>query len=228
MNTKKEGEKRTKTPWPTERVMEQIYTQNLWGGTTGEFYSGIGSHDPDIIQPYIEVVTSFLQAFKSPITVCDLGCGDFNIGKELVPYTKHYNAVDIAPSLIARNKELFQGENLEFHCLDIAKEELPFGDCALLRQVLQHLSNAEIQRILPKLTNFNYVVLTEHIPAGDFEPNTDIISGQGTRLKKQSGLDLLSPPFNLKVKDKKQLLSINVNNGKEIIVTTLYQWKTFP
>lgn len=225
MNTQKEGEKRTKTPWPTARVMEQIYTQNLWGGTTGEFYSGIGSHDPDIIKPYVEVVTSFLNSFRSPLTVCDFGCGDFNVGKELVPYTKHYSAVDIVPSLIARNKKLFKSENLEFLCLDIAKEELPKGDCVLLRQVLQHLSNAEIQKILPKLSNFKYVVLTEHLPTGNFEANTDIISSQGTRLKKQSGVDLLLPPFNLKVSAKKQLLSVRVNNGREVIVTTLYQWK---
>lgn len=225
MKTKGTEEKRTKTPWPTKRVMEQIYAQNLWGGTQGEFYSGIGSHHPVITKPYVDVVTTFLGSFNSPLTVCDFGCGDFNVGRELVPYTKHYNAVDIVPSLIARNKKLFKSENLEFFCLDIAEEELPLGDCALLRQVLQHLSNAEIQKILPKLSNFRYVVLTEHIPAGNFEANKDIISGQGTRLKKQSGIDLLLPPFNLKVKAEKQLLCISVNNGKEIIVTTQYQWK---
>ena len=100
-----------------------------------------------------------------------LGCGDFNVGKELVPYTKKYVAVDIVTDLIAHHKEKFKEENLEFRCLDIAVDDLPSGDCALLRQVLQHLSNTEVQKIVHKLPDFKYVIVTEHIPEGDFVPN---------------------------------------------------------
>ena len=156
------------------------------------------------------------------MVVCDLGCGDFNVGKELVAYTQHYIAVDIVPSLIERNTQVFKNEKLTFHCLDIATEELPKGNCAILRQVLQHLSNAEVQRILHKLTAYKYVIVTEHIPTGDFVPNTDIISGQGIRLKKKSGLDILAAPFYFNVQEEKQLLAIPLPNSKGIIVTTLY------
>ncbi|MFT7051796.1 MAG: hypothetical protein ACJAZK_002414, partial [Psychroserpens sp.] len=114
-------------------------------------------------------------------------------------------------------------KDLEFHCLDIAVDDLPSGDCALLRQVLQHLSNAEVKRIVHKLTDFKYVILTEHVPEGDFIPNKDIISGQGIRLKKQSGLSILTPPFNLKIKGEWQLLSVVLKDGKGLIVTTLYE-----
>ncbi len=222
MKKKKHVKKRIKKPWPTRNAMEQIYEKNLWGGDTSDFYSGIGSHDSDIVNPYITVVTLFLTSFKNPLTVCDLGCGDFNVGKELVRHTKKYVAVDIVADLIARNKERFTAENLEFHCLDIAIDDLPSGDCALIRQVLQHVSNAEVDRILNKLTTFKYVILTEHVPEGDFVPNKDIISGQGTRLKKQSGLDVLAPPFNFKIKEEKELLSIALGDNKGIILTTLY------
>ena len=92
----------------------------------------------------------------------------------------------------------------------------------LLRNVLQHLSNTEVQDIVNKLADFKYVVLTEHIPEGDFIPNKDIISGQGIRLKKQSGLDLLAPPFNLEVKEEEELLAVPYEDGKGIVVTTLY------
>ncbi|RKM91012.1 class I SAM-dependent methyltransferase [Aquimarina sp. BL5] len=214
---------RTKKPWPTKDAMEQIYEKNLWGSNSSLFYSGSGSHDPEIVKPYIDVLISFLGSFKGLLTVCDLGCGDFNIGKELVAHTKRYIAVDIVSELIKHNKEKFKEENLEFHCLDISADALPSGDCVLLRQVLQHLSNVEIHRILSKLTNFKYVILTEHIPEGYFEPNIDIISGQGIRLKKQSGLDVLAPPFNFKVKEEKQLSAIILNNHNGIIVTTLYR-----
>lgn len=221
---KKENEtKRIKKPWPTKDAMEQVYKMKLWGDNKSDFYSGVGSHHPDIINPYIDVLTSFLTSFKKPLTVCDLGCGDFNVGKELVKHTKKYVAVDIVTDLIARNKEKFKEENLEFHCLDIAVDDLPSGDCVLLRQVLQHLSNAEVQSIVSKLTGFKYVILTEHIPEGDFTPNKEIVSGQGIRLKKQSGLNILVPPFNFKVKEEKQLLSIALHGYKGVIVTTFYK-----
>ena len=218
----KEVSKKTKNSWPTKAAMEQVYELKLWGGNNSNFYSGSGSHEIEIVKPYITAVTSFLRSFKTPISVCDLGCGDFNVGKELVVYTKKYVAIDIVAPLIAFNKEKFKEPNLEFHCLDIAVADLPLGDCAIVRQVLQHLSNTEVQAIVNKLVNFKYLILTEHLPKGDFIPNKDIISGQGIRLKKKSGINLLVPPFNLKVKEEKQLIAYNLEPDKGVLVTTLY------
>ena len=212
-----------KKPWPTKDAMEQIYEMKLWGDNQSPFYSGVGSHNPEIVNPYIDIVTSFLTSFKNPLVVCDLGCGDFNVGTKLVKHTKKYVAVDIVPNLIVYNKENFKAEHLEFKCLDIAVDDLPSGDCAILRQVLQHLSNTEIQSILHKLTRYKYVILTEHLPNRDFIPNKDIISGQGIRLKKLSGLNILTSPFNFQVKEEKQLLSIVLDDCKSAIVTTLYK-----
>lgn len=215
--------KRSKKPWPTKKAMEQVYAMKLWGDNNSNFYSGEGSHHPDIVTPYIETVRAFLTSFENPLVVCDLGCGDFNIGKELLRHTKKYIAIDIVTDLIKHNKETFKANNLEFHCLDIAVDQLPAADCAVLRQVLQHLSNAEIQNILDKLVAFKYVIVTEHIPEGDFIPNKEIISGQGIRLKKQSGVQLTAPPFHLKVKEERQLIALSLPSFKGMIVTTLYR-----
>lgn len=219
----KKENKKIKKPWPTKAAMTQVYEKKLWGNNNTDFYSGEGSHHPDLVNPYIDVVTSFLNSFEEPITVCDLGCGDFNIGKELFKQTEKYIGVDIVEALIQRNKSLFKAENLEFYCLDVAVDKLPLADCVLLRQVLQHLSNSEVQQILSKLGAYKYVVLTEHLPEGEFIPNKDIISGQGIRLKKQSGINLLLPPFNMKVIDEKQLLAIQLKDRPGVIVTTLYK-----
>ncbi len=220
MNSKN---KKNKTSWPTKATMTQVYDLKLWGDNNSNFYSGEGSHKTEIVKPYITVLTSFLTSFKKPLVVCDLGCGDFNIGKQLVKHAKEYVAVDIVPKLIAYNKEKFNEENLEFRCLDIAIDNFPSGDCAILRQVLQHISNVEVMQIVNKLAAFKYIILTEHIPEGDFTPNKDIISGQGIRLKKNSGINLLAPPFNFKIKEEKQLLSVSLGHHKGIIVTTLYE-----
>jgi SAM-dependent methyltransferase len=212
-----------KKPWPTKAAMEQVYSQKLWGGEEVDFFSGEGSHNPEIVEPYITAVSAFLSSFDQPLSVFDLGCGDFNVGKKLVKFTSKYQAVDIVPALIERNKEKFQSEHLSFHCLDIAMDDLPKADCALVRQVLQHLSNAEVKRVVCKLSDFKYVILTEHLPMDDFEPNKDIISGQGIRLKKQSGIDLLAPPFNLEVLEESALNSVRLPNGKGVIATKLYR-----
>lgn len=214
--------KESKKPWPTKDAMEQIYEMHLWGKNNSKFYSGIGSHDPKIVDPYIRIVSSFLNSFNPPIIVCDLGCGDFNVGSKLVKFSKKYIAVDIASNLINHNKEKFKNEKVEFQCLDIAKDDLPNGDCALVRQVLQHLSNAEVLNITNKLKIFKYVIITEHVPDQVFIPNKEIISGQGIRLKKQSGINLLAPPFNFKVKEKNELLAVRLNNTEGVIITSLY------
>lgn len=214
--------KRKKQAWPTKAAMAQVYKNNLWGGKEGSFFSGEGSHDAKLVDPYVQVVGDFLRSFDSPLRLVDLGCGDFNVGKAFVPYVQQYEAVDIVEELINYNSNHFQAANLKFYSLDIAKDVLPTGDCALVRQVLQHLSNAEVSQVVEKLSTFKYVILTEHLPLGEFVPNVDIISGQGIRLKKQSGLLLTEPPFNLNVKASKELLSIPVAKGKGIIKTVLY------
>nr|WP_245550353.1 class I SAM-dependent methyltransferase [Gracilimonas tropica] len=215
--------KNTKKPWPTKEAMAQIYEKNLWGGGDTDFYSGAGSHHPELVTPYVEKLRSFLRSFEEVPVVCDLGCGDFNIGRQLVEHTKKYKAVDIVPDLIERNKETFMHPKLEFQYLDLAQDEFPSGDCAILRNVLQHLSNAEIRQIVPKLYNFDYVVVTEHLPEGAFTPNKDIISGQGIRLKKGSGVDLLAPPFNFEVGEQEEWLSLPDPDWGGVLVTSLYK-----
>lgn len=215
--------KKKKNPWPTKSVMQQIYEQHLWGGEGFDFYSGYGSHKPEIVKPYLDAVILFLNSQNELLNICDLGCGDFNVGKHLVEHTKNYIAVDIVEELIERNKILFKADNLEFRCLDICKDELPKFDCVILRQVLQHLSNSEIKNIVDKLSSYKYIILTEHLPIGKFTPNKDKIASQGIRLKQNSGVDLLAEPFSLKVKEVKILNEAILESDKGKIATMLYK-----
>ena len=86
----------------------------------------------------------------------------------MLPFSKEYFAVDIVPELIEHLKKQYLQKELSFFCLDIAKDELPKADCVIIRQVLQHLSNKEIKEIVPKLYDYKYVILTEHLPIGKF------------------------------------------------------------
>ncbi|KOY50856.1 class I SAM-dependent methyltransferase [Polaribacter dokdonensis] len=218
-NLKKDKKKK---PWPTKKVMEQIYDQNLWGGNKDEIYSGSGSHNPKIVQPYLEVVINFLKSFQEPIIVLDLGCGDFNVGRQLLAFSNKIIAVDIAENVINYNKAKYANNSLEFQCLDISKDDLPRADVVILRQVLQHVSNKEVHSVLNKLKEYKYVILTEHLPNQEFVPNKDIISGQGIRIKNQSGLIITKEPFNFKYKKQQELESTILDNNKGVIKTWLF------
>ena len=213
---------RTKKPWPTKDAMTQIYEKNLWGGDDHDFYSGSGSHDPKYVVPYVNKVKAFLCSFEEAISVCDLGCGDFNVGKQLASHSRRYDGVDIVQELIARNQNRYGSDKVRFHCRDIAKDPLPEADCVILRNVLQHISNNEIKALIPKLRQYSYLIISEHLPNGEYVPNLDIISGQGIRLKKNSGVDITAPPFNFKTEYSEEWLSIPYEDGKGLIKTILY------
>lgn len=214
---------KVKQRWPTKKVMQQIYELHLWGGEDVDFYSGAGSHDVEIVGPYVQAVVSFLKTFEKPPMIVDLGCGDFNIGKEFVQFAQRYLACDIVPELIERNKAKYVSDNLAFLCIDIAREELPDGEVVILRQVLQHLSNDEVKQVVDKLGQYRFIILTEHVPSGEFEPNLDILSGQGIRLKRKSGLDLFHEPFNLNCTQHELMVTHVCHDGKGIIKTWLIE-----
>ena len=77
--------------------------------------------------------------------------------------------------------------------------------------------------LIPKLAQYQYIILTEHIPDGDFIANKDIITGQGIRLKQNSGVDLTKEPFNLKPIHVTLISKSQHTNYKGVVETKLYQ-----
>lgn len=193
-------------------IFSEVYKRRMWGGNT-DYFSGHGSHLSDHVKPYVEAVSQFLSRFSDPLIVVDLGCGDFNIGRQIKDKASNYIACDVVPDLIERNKEIYAGSGVNFRVLDITDDELPQGDIVLIRQVLQHLSNADIAKVVSKLHRYKYLVLTEHIPACNFIPNVDHKTGSYSRMARgiNSGVVLTAPPFNLAIK------------SQEIICETLEQ-----
>lgn len=203
-----------------------IYREGIWssGDKEIDFYSGTGSHNLNIINPYIKGVIEFLAGQNRKLDVVDLGCGDYNIGSQIRPYTRKYVACDIVQELIERNKINYSNTETEFRLVNIVDDDLPEGEVVFLRQVLQHLSNSDIIKILPKLMKYKILILTEHIPSNiGFKPNKDFVSGPGIRLERNSGIVITKPPFNLLYKESEEVCSVEERGGK--IVTTIYKLK---
>ena len=212
----------------TKEVFTKIYEEGVWGKSEDpnqKYFSGGGSHDAEIVKPYIESIQKFLSSFEAKPNVVDLGCGDFFIGSKTRSLCASYTACDIVQPLIDFNKEKYRTLNVDFRVLDLTKDELPQADIAFIRQVLQHLSNEQILKAIPQISSkYKYLVLTEHLPSThDFIENLDKPAGPDIRFDKNSGVVLTSPPFNLAIKKQKQLCQFSLYGG--LISTTLYTLK---
>lgn len=216
----------------TEGIFTDIYSKNRWGGDDGSYYSGAGSYDSSIVSPYVELIkqTALEEGFVDTKFV-DLGCGDFQVGKQFQKLYSKYIGVDVVEPLIKFNQQQYKDNpNINFMHLDIVEEKLPEGHVCFVRQVLQHLSNKQILNVLPRLKKYKWVFITEHLPDNteNVTPNLDKVCGSDIRLEKNSGIYLTEPPFNLhKGKITKILeVSLNKNNSSQDfgrIVTFLYR-----
>ncbi|ETS78851.1 hypothetical protein PFICI_08704 [Pestalotiopsis fici W106-1] len=175
-----------------------------------------------IVDPYVLNVRSFIKdTFSKAPDAVDLGCGDFNVGRRIRSAADHYVACDVVPAMIEYNRVAYAVEDVDFRVLDIVTAELPPGDVVFIRQVLQHLSNKQISDFLPKLGQYQWAIITEHIPFDDpFTPNHDILTGN-VRVMFNSGVELTEPPFNLVYYDKKVLCELRAKDGR--IRTVAYQ-----
>jgi SAM-dependent methyltransferase len=184
-----------------EEAFTTIYKSQAWGALRNQpFCSGQGSICEEAVGPYCDIIRAFVEANKITRMV-DLGCGDFAVGSRLITAGVHYSGIDVVPDLIRYNQEHFGSPDIEFRCINIIDDELPQGDLCLVRQVLQHLSNAQILRTVKALGRYRYVIVTEHVYAGTrLRRNRDQPQGPGTRIPKRSGVFLESPPFNCPAK----------------------------
>lgn len=167
-------------PSQLENIFENIYKTNEWSHG-----SGTGSL-PENTEEYREFLQNFLR--KNNIkTVLDAGCGDWQFSK-LIDWTGiSYIGIDVVPFLIEENNKKYARENIKFYKKNVLESELPKADLIILKDVLQHLSNENILKILSKLEKFKFIIIVNHFSA----ENYDCQDGQ------YRPIDLKKAPFNL-------------------------------
>lgn len=210
------------------KIFSRIYAENEWGkthnsGRANTFFSGSGSHDPEVVSDYIKVVSQWVNSIDAELSALDIGCGDFNVGSKLVPYFNHYTAADVVPELIEYNKKKWNETNLDFTVLDITADHIPKYDVIFTKEVFQHLSNNDICKSLNNISgSCKYLVVTESRPGNaEFVANLDKPTGVGTRSQFESGVDLLKPPFSMQCKTSDVVLS--QRRGTRRLDTIIYE-----
>jgi hypothetical protein len=224
-------ERRANGARTVEEVFTEIYRKNKWGGSLGQFNSGSGTSNTQIVSAYIAMIAArgATDGFLGR-TFVDLGCGDFRVGTQLLPLCSRYVGVDVVKPLIDRNRDVYGSSDTEFVHLNIVEQSLPDGDVCFVRQVLQHLSNAEIAAVLGKLGKYSQVFITEHYPTDNssITPNLDKVHGGDVRVYDNSAVYLTLPPFNLPSERLEQVLEVRgAGLGRErdpgVIRTFLYK-----
>jgi hypothetical protein len=221
------GSKNKGDSYSNQAIFSNVYQKRLWGMASPEnespFYSGPGSSDPQIVDPYVDAVKRFFSSPSTKKKAVDLGCGDFRVGSRIADSFDPYIACDVVPELVHFNRQYWQHLPVEFRVVDLVKDEIPDGDVLIVRQVLQHLSNDDIIEFTQSIPRgFSYLLVTEHLPSDrDFLANKDKASGSDIRLSSGSGVVLTKPPFSMNFKSETTLLSVPQFGGS--IVTTLYE-----
>jgi SAM-dependent methyltransferase len=139
-------------PRTTQRIFAEIYQVGAWSSG-----SGIGSR-PENTVTYREFLQTFLRdhAIQS---VVDLGCGDWASSRLIDWSGIRYAGIDVVPDVIEENRRTF-GDRAEFLCLDFESSDLPAADLALVKDVFQHWPNELIRRMIGRLGQYRYVLIT--------------------------------------------------------------------
>jgi len=197
-------------------VFERVYSSNAWATEEHSvLHSGAGSTGR-CVDEYV-VIMKDLIAGHHVESIADLGCGNFNTGRAISPLALRYIGVDIAQSVVDFNTANYATATVQFVRADLTKDDLPPADAAIVRQVLQHLTNDEIRAALNNILRaYPLVFVTEHIYAGeDVEPNVDFDHGPGTRVPMKSGVFIDLPPFGLQTRSFR-----DIDFGEDSVIRT--------
>jgi SAM-dependent methyltransferase len=155
-----------------KETFERIYEKGNWRhGNDRESLSGSGSE----VSATLGLVQRIEHAMRvlGCSTLLDVGCGDWNwMRRETFGF--HYIGVDIVPDVIARNRQ-FERANVRFDICNVIDEAPPKADAALCREVLFHLSFADIRRAVANISKSTRLLCatTDH----DILFNSDIRTG---------------------------------------------------
>jgi len=164
-------------------IFDSIYRYHWW-----IFGSGTGSISA-FNRPFIDYVNDFLRSHTEVHTVVDIGCGDWQIAQHFDLRNREYIGCDVSAVILEKTRTRFAAPRRRFVHLDAVTDELPDGDLVIVKDVLHHLSNANVSSILSKLARYKYTIVQNDIYAVPHK-NSDINNG-GFR-----PLDITTLPFN--------------------------------
>ncbi len=165
-----------------------MYATNEW-----HYGSGEGSL-PRHTRGYVEFLQRFLNN-KLIRSVVDMGCGDWQFSRLLDWTGIDYHGFDVVRSVIETNQRRFAQNHIHFTCYTGNFAELPAADLLIAKDVLQHLSYANIEKFIPHLQRYRFALITNCVHPSKETVNRDIADGEFRYL------DLRKPPFQVQAEE---------------------------
>ena len=167
-------------------VFSDYYKSNYWNNE--DSFSGPGS---DLSQTK-DLIMDLPKIFKEYgiQSMLDAPCGDFFWMKNVDFNGIEYIGSDIVKDLIDENRKKYETEGISFECINLAQDKIPKVDLIFCRDLLVHLPNKEVKRIINNFieSGSKYLFTTDF--NGRFK-NIDIAIGDWRPI------DLTLTPFNL-------------------------------
>ena len=162
----------------------EIYRSAAWGGG-----SGPGS-DPYFSIEYRAFLEKFMR-MNGVRSVVDFGCGDWQFSRFLDLTGIAYLGLDVVGEVIAQNRRLYAREGVAFEQVQPGDYRIPAADLLVVKDVLQHLPDAEIARFAREvLPRFRFALVSNSFSKVATGRNHDIAPGEFRTL------DLTAPPYN--------------------------------
>jgi SAM-dependent methyltransferase len=172
-------------------VFDWIYSKGFWGKDK----VGQGTSGPGSTMESTKLYRVFLQDFLAAHgirSVVDAGCGDWQFSQSMDWSGIDYLGVDIVASVIEQNRRRHAKPNIRFSVADIVRDELPPADLLIVKDVLQHLSDADISRFLKQLPRYRHVLIVNDVDSLTLSAKPQDIKTGGFR-----PIDLTRPPHSL-------------------------------
>jgi SAM-dependent methyltransferase len=142
-----------------------------WGGHSGE-----GSR-PQWNIDYRVFLERFIK-MNNIRSVVDIGCGDWQFSRFIDFSAVRYYGFDVVKSVVKRNKLLFESESVTFHEMPDILDNIPTADLLIMKDVLQHLPDSDIEHYKINLFNrFPKCLISNSYEKIDTPKNIDIESG---------------------------------------------------
>jgi len=178
-------------------IFDQIYARGSWArDAQGKGTSGEGS-TLEFTRLYRVFLQDFLAAHRIR-SVVDAGCGDWEFSQAIDWTGIDYLGLDIVPSIIEADRRKFGTAKIRFAVADIVRDELPPADLLVVKDVLQHLSHADISRFLANLPRYRHVLIVNDVHPASLTAVPDFAS---LYLALAHGLDPMAVPAISEMKD---------------------------
>jgi SAM-dependent methyltransferase len=167
---------------PHAAIFDHVYARQKWLKGSG----------PGSYAETTETYRAFLQDFiatRGVKSVLDIGCGDWQFSQLINWSGVDYLGIDVSSIALAQARS-FATDRIRFVESDARTMALPRADLLIMKDLLQHWTNAEIVALIPKLAQFRYCLITNGFVDGAM-PALNLDKSAGS----YRPVDLAKPPF---------------------------------